>query len=151
VDEIAHSLPCDIIVMRDRGFDASRILVPTAGGPSSDLSAAVAAMLQREYDSEVTLLHVDDDREAGEQFLREWAAEHDLGDARQLVESGDVETAIERHARDATMLLIGATEEGLLSRLVRGSLVLDVVSDVDCSVLLTEKARERGLVERLLG
>jgi hypothetical protein len=49
------------------------------------------------------------------------------------------------------MVIVGATERGLLSRLVRGSLVLDVVDDVECSALLAERARERGLMERLLG
>jgi len=61
VDELAHSLPSDFLVFRDRGFDASRILVPTAGGPASDLSGAVARMLQAEFGGEVTLLHVADD------------------------------------------------------------------------------------------
>ncbi len=151
VDEFAHSLPCDFLVLKDRGLDPSRILVPTAGGPDSDLSAAIAATLRAEYGSEVTLLHVTDHETDGEEFLRSWAEAHDLGDARLVVESGDVEAAIERHAAAASLLVIGATERGLLSRLVRGTLVLDVVEDVDCSVLLAETARERTLRERLFG
>jgi amino acid transporter/nucleotide-binding universal stress UspA family protein len=153
IDEVTTTVPCDFLVMRDRGFDPSRILVPTAGGPDSDLSASVARLLQREYDSEVTLLHVaeegaEDDATA---FLDEWAAEHDLGDATCRIESGDVETAIEAAAEDATMLVVGATERGLLQRLVGGTLVLDVVDDVDCSVIMAEKERRRSLRERLLG
>jgi nucleotide-binding universal stress UspA family protein len=151
VDELASSLPCDFLVLKDRGFEPDRILVPTAGGAGSDLSATVASLLHEQYGSEVTLLHVDDDREAGEAFLSEWAADHGLDDARQVVRGGDVEAAIAAEADDATMLVIGATERGLLSRLVRGSLVLDVVEDVDCSVLLAERKHERSLRERLFG
>jgi nucleotide-binding universal stress UspA family protein len=54
-------------------------------------------------------------------------------------------------AADHTMLLVGTAERGLLSRLIRGSLVLNVVEEVDCPVLLTGTSRERSLRERLFG
>jgi amino acid transporter/nucleotide-binding universal stress UspA family protein len=151
IDDLAEDLPCDILVLKDRGFDPSEVLVPTAGGPDSDLSAEIARMLRSEFGSEITLLHVADSMEEGSTVLTEWAEAHDLADATHRVETGDVEAAIERAAGENSLLIIGATEKGLLSRLVKGSLVLDVVDDVECSVVLAERARHRSVIQRLIG
>jgi amino acid transporter/nucleotide-binding universal stress UspA family protein len=151
LDELTHDLPCDVLVLDERGFDPSEILVPTAGGHSSDLSAAVAKALQETTDARVSVLHVDDDRATGRAFIEQWAAEHDLADVELLVETGDIEAAIGRAASDKSLVIVGATERGLVSRIVGGSLTLSVLDDIDTSVLLAERPRQRSIRERLFG
>lgn len=56
--------------------------------------------------------------------------------------------AIRRQREDCSLVVIGATERGLLSRLVP-SLTLDVVDDVGASVLLAQRPSSRGLIDRL--
>ncbi|WP_324756263.1 formate/nitrite transporter family protein [Haloarcula sp. GH36] len=155
LSDLTRELPCDFLVLKNRGFDPSRILLPTEGGLNCELSAEVATTLQSAVGAELSLLHVVDgqhEREAGEQFLADWAREHDLESATQTVDdTGDVETAIAREARSHSLVVIGATERGLLSRLVHDSLNLSVIDEMECSVLLTERATQRSLTERLFG
>lgn len=153
LDELAHDLPCDILVLRGDRFDPERIVVPTSDDENSAMCAAIAADLGETIDSALTLLHVVDgesQRPGGERFLADWINTHDLEGATPLVDTrGDVEAAIAAATADHTTLLIGATERGLLSRLVRRSLVFDIVEEADCSVIIAERKQDRGVVHRL--
>ncbi|TYT60627.1 amino acid permease [Natrialba swarupiae] len=155
LDELTDDLPCDFLVFDDRGTGLDRVLVPTAGGPDSELSAEIARYLRERIGAEITLLHVVDDPDGladGEAFLEEWAADHGLEDAASRVDtSGNVEDAIATAARDHSLIVLGATGRGLLSRLIRGSVAYDVVTEVDCSVVLAERPSSRSLRERLFG
>jgi len=152
-DELAHDLPCDFLVLDGERLEISDVLVPTAGGPSSDLSAEVATALRAALGADVSLLHVVDpgEEETGREFLTDWAAGHGLSDAELRVETGDVETQIGRLGADYDLVIIGATERGLLSRIVRGALAFDTISTLDTPVLLAERPSSRTLRERLFG
>ena len=153
LDELARDLPCDFLVLDGQRLDAGEVLVSTAGGPSSDLSAEVALALRDVSGAEVSLLHVVDEGEAasGREFLTDWADGHGLGDVDLRVETADVGATIERIGEGYDLVVVGATERGLLSRVVRGSLASAAIQRLDTSVLLAERPSLRSLRERLIG
>jgi amino acid transporter/nucleotide-binding universal stress UspA family protein len=153
LEELTHNLPCDFLVLDGQELHLSDVLVPTAGGPSSDLSAEVARALQKTIGVDVSLLHIVDpgEEEAGQAFLSEWAEGHQLDDAELRVETGDVETMIGQIGSEYSLMIIGATERGLLSRIVRGSLVFETIESLETPVLLTERPSKRSFRERLFG
>ena len=153
LDELTHDLPCDFLVLDGQRLDLSDVLVPTAGGPSSDLSGEVARALRETLGVDVSLLYVADegDEESGREFLAEWADGHGLDDATLRIETGDVEETIGRVGEAHDLVIVGATERGLLSRIVRGSLAFDTIERLDTPVLLSERPSARSLWKRLFG
>ena len=155
VSELTSSIPCDVLVVDDQDFDASRVVLPVVDNPHAELNAMVARALRDELATEITLLHVVDNPERldrGEQFLANWAVDNDLEDANRIVDdTGVVEDAIERVARRHSLVLIGATERGLLPRLIKDSLHFDVITEVDRTVVLAERPTKRSLRQRLFG
>ncbi|MUW15154.1 cationic amino acid transporter [Halorubrum sp. CBA1125] len=153
LDELTHDLPCDFLVLDGQTLDLSDVLVPTAGGPSSDLSAEVARALRDTVGVDVSLLCVVESGEeaAGRAFLADWADGHGLGDAELRIETGDVEETIGRVGEEYSLVIVGATERGLLSRIVRGSLAFEAIEHLDTPVLLSERPSSRSLWERLVG
>jgi len=153
--DLGGAPPCDFLALRDRDLDTSRLLLPTVDSPDCALGTEVARALTETAGSTSTLLHVvksPAERTAGEEFLQRWATDYGLDDAELVVDdSGDVEAAIEREAADHSLIVLGAVERGLLTRLVADSLRLDVVDEIDCSVLLAEREGSRSLRERLFG
>ncbi|MDZ7850362.1 MAG: formate/nitrite transporter family protein [Halodesulfurarchaeum sp.] len=152
LDELTRRLPCDVCILEDRGFDPDRLLLPVVDNPHAALNAEIARALREEYESSITLLSVispEGDRELAEAELRNWAIDHGLEDETQVVETGSVEAAIERGATDHTMILVGATEQGLLSRSVTGTLHYDVISETGRTVLMAERPSDRSLLQRL--
>lgn len=152
LDEQTHRLPCDFLVLDGQDVDISDVLVPVDESPSSDLSGEVACALQESVGVDISLLHVTDSTaEDGHDFLREWAGDHGLSDAEKLVETGDVDSALGRLGDEYSLVIIGATDRGLLSRIVRGSLTFDAIHSLDTPVLLTERPSSRSIWKRLLG
>jgi nucleotide-binding universal stress UspA family protein len=153
--DLTGALPCDFVVYRDNGLDPSKMLLPTAGGPASDISAEVARVLSGEFDSELTLMHVVDDerdREQGEVFLEQWADEQGFESADRFTTfSEEPYEAIREVADDYSLVILGASERGLLERLVDRHGVGWMVEQLEVSVLLAEPARPRSLWERLFG
>ena len=153
--DLLGTLACDFVVFKDRGFDPSRVLVPTRGGPASEVSAQVARVLRDAFGAEITLYNVaptEADRAAHEEHLARWAEVHDLPDAARVVDvADDIGAAIAAQAEAHSLLILGATEEGLLTRLTGDIGALEVVEQVDTSVILAEGAHERSFLERLLG
>jgi amino acid transporter/nucleotide-binding universal stress UspA family protein len=155
LEELTHDLPCDFLVLDGEEIDLTDVLVPTAGGPSSDLSAEVARALRDAVGVDVSLLHIVDPGEsneaAGREFLEEWAGSHELADAELRIETGDVEERIGEIGAEYSLVVIGATERGLLSRIVRGSLAFEAIERLETPVLLAERPTPRSLRERLFG
>ncbi|MFB6087441.1 MAG: universal stress protein, partial [Haloarculaceae archaeon] len=157
VDEVVREAPCDVLVERigerEEG-DVESILVPTAGGPHSDLAAEVAGAVARAEDATVTALTVVDPgaTESQRTYFEDVAEStrtllEDVDVETRVEESDDVADAIVESSAEYDLTVMGATQEGLLQEFVFGAVPEEVARRAPNLVIMTK--RNLGVASRL--
>ncbi|OQY23224.1 MAG: hypothetical protein B6I34_04880 [Anaerolineaceae bacterium 4572_32.1] len=159
IDPIVDNPPADIAVVRYREFRPVRsILVPVAGGLNSRLAVRTAISMARQSQdgpTQVTVMHVvptccaETDRVRGEKYTRQAIENNPYQHLERLiVEGDDVVEAILETAQDYDLIVIGATEEPLLSNLLVGNLPTRIAREADVTVVMVK--RRSGPIKSLL-
>ena len=148
IDTVVENAECDVAVLKTDGTtDSKRVLVPTAGGPNTDLAEQFAAAYA-ESGADVTLFNVvmDGDVETAQSALtekQEELAESDTGVDIATQEGGDIAQTILQYARDGDFdsIIIGAAGEGILRRVLFGEIPETVGGEFEGEVVMVRKHR----------
>jgi uncharacterized hydrophobic protein (TIGR00271 family) len=140
--------PCDILVVRAGAFHvARRILVPLAGGPNATLAARYALRLAERWDGQVTAITVVDqgatktEREAAEKMLHEALgrdAEHPRLTIHLVAAPGPL-AGIQGATAGHDLVMIGASREGVIDRVLFGDVPEQVAATVDIPVIIVKR------------
>lgn len=149
IDEVLANASCDVAVKRiDReGGDVASVLVPVAGGPNTEYAAELAGAVARGNDASVELVTVvspgagDDAVADGRDLLTRTSPS--LGAVETVTETvlrGDdvVETIVDRSS-DHDVTVVGAAEDGLLQRVLVGSIPQAVGRQADGAVIMAKR------------
>ncbi|MDH3583728.1 MAG: DUF389 domain-containing protein, partial [Phycisphaerae bacterium] len=135
VRQLFHKAPCDTILLRpggNEGRQCRRILVPTSGGPHASVALQLAADVGQARGAEVVALFVEPlvgrDAEAVGQHILDQTVQRTLQRHREQVTTrvalaNRVAEGIgqEASAGDYDLVLIGASNQGAMRRMLFGS------------------------------
>ncbi len=160
LSDLLLDVPCDLVVWRgnDHAPIPRRILIPSAGGPNAWLAIGLAGSLSAAYDGEITLLSVVSDTADNEKVRQT----HDSLKARVIEysekndgEVDDIRVQVIRH-RSATegilgectladddLMMIEASQEGVLNRFIFGEVPERVARQAEVPVLIVKRPLSR--------
>jgi len=155
-DLVVKHAPCDLITVKliDQG-PFKKLLMPTAGGPHASLAAEFVGHLQREFDSDVTVVNIvpPGADEAAYATARRWIDKtiersHLHGHVEPLViESKRIASGLVKAAADYDMLILGASKEGIFSSVLLGEITEKVARFSPQPVMIVK--RYEGVVKSL--
>ncbi|HDN79426.1 MAG TPA: DUF389 domain-containing protein [Chloroflexi bacterium] len=142
--------PCDLAVMRlrrSRG-EFKQVLVPTAGGPNARLAIEVAYALAEGRDGEVSVLYV---LHPGADLAQHRLAEETIAQSAGSLAGSPVLSPCITEARSPTegilaeagkgydLILIGASREGVIARVLFGEIPLKVAREAEIPVVIVKQ------------
>ena len=148
LDEVVTSAKCDVFVERigSNIQDIEQVLVPTAGGPHTDLAADLAQAVAHASGARIdiaTVVSVDADESEwsdAQAVVDDLAAtiDKDVAVDTRILE-GDVVDAIANASQEYDLTVVGASSEGLLEQLVFGAVPEAVGERVDGTVVMAKR------------
>lgn len=147
LDEVIRKAPCDVGVTKLVGpIEPKRIVLPITGDIHENLAIEIAEAFGAVYDSEISVIHVVNESPTEEELnnayklLEEasWKLS-DLNVETKLLKSKKPAEAIIKESEGCGLLIVGATEEGLLQQIVMGSLPETLARKVECDILMVRK------------
>ncbi len=164
LDPLLDNPPCDVLVMRGDlpPNGARRILIPTAGGPNVALAARVARSIARATEGRVTLLYVRTPPRPGREVMPaeevfrvtmgDWAGDPIF--ETRVIEAKGVFQGILKEAQSGEydLLFVGATEEGILRRVLVGDVPRRLAAQSPIPVGIAERKapRTRTVARRVI-
>ena len=148
LDPLLANPPCDVLVLRAGSIGIpQRIVVPLAGGPNAKLALKYALLLAERWDARVVAMTIVGtratavERTAAEKMLREAAGkrvEHPRL-AMQVVEAASPEEGILSAAGEGDLLMVGASRESAVNRVLFGDLPERVAASSSAAVIIVKQ------------
>ncbi|MFH1085864.1 MAG: DUF389 domain-containing protein, partial [Chloroflexota bacterium] len=161
LDPLIQEVPCDLAVVRvaqepevfrQRMAQIKRVLVPAGNGPNASLALQLAVELSEE--AQVTVLRVANPSLGSTAISGQWDLLKTImapwrGEARvqpQVVLDGNVVNGIAKEAAEGYgLVLMGATRESLVDRLLFGNLPQAVAGHVFAPLIIVRRAEPAAL------
>lgn len=155
LDALLDMPPAPLLIMRGEVPQSGpkHILIPTAGGPNVQLAVRVAYSLAQATRGDVTLLYVrtPSRREKGTELSPEERFRSTLGDlygnpvftTRVVEGTGVVQTILKTAAEGFDLLFVGASEEGVLQRVLVGDVPRRIASESPIPVAIVKRRTPR--------
>ncbi|HEM62063.1 MAG TPA: TIGR00341 family protein, partial [Chloroflexi bacterium] len=148
LDPVVQSAPCDVLLVKDGAVsEPDSILLPTRGGTHAAMAARLAVKLARWRGAKVTVLYVS----------REGAPAEEREDAMELIErtvegleaddlivpkvitAPGVVGAILKEATKHSLMILGASEEGLFGRVLFGTIPERIARKSESPVMIAKQ------------
>ena len=145
LDPVVKEVPCPIAVVKNpTAAQINRILVPTAGGPNTDLALEIAQTLARRHKAEVTLLYI---AKKGQEDIGKRILEHTLQQMKtrpvvrtQVVVADHVVKGILKEAKDYDAVIMGASHEGVFQQILFGVVPEQVAKRCAKTVIMVKRS-----------
>ena len=153
VDDVVHEADVDVFVERigeGSGTSVESILVPTAGGPHSELAGEVAGAIARSEDAECTVVHVvdpnedEDGRADAEKILEETGAVIGTSSVdKKVLEGDDIAERVLQESENHDITVVGATRRSRLRQVVFGAVPETIGRQAKNITIMTKRQAEK--------